>query len=75
MINKIYKLIEDRTWDKENNGVAEVKFTGTENECFAWIHKNTSYSFDYALKHGGYKLVDAGRTEEKILFGSNGKRI
>lgn len=33
----------------------KVLFTGTENECFVWIHKNTNYIFDLAMKIG-YKL-------------------
>lgn len=55
-----FKLIEDRTWDKslgKNERRITTHFVGTENECFEWIHKNTSFSFDMATKHQGYKLV------------------
>ncbi len=53
MKNDIYILEEDRTWNGE-----EIIFCaeGTENYLLEWIHKYTSYSFDYALKQGGYTM-------------------
>lgn len=54
------QLIETWTlidvWNGGNGGLS-VKCVGTENECFRWVHNHTSFSFDWALKHGGYKMV------------------
>lgn len=56
IINNIMKiLIEDRRWNNEGILFCTI---GTENECMEWVHKNTSHSFDYALKNAGYKIID-----------------
>lgn len=50
---EIYILEEDRTWNGEETILCAE---GTENELLEWIHKHTCYSFDYALKEGGYTM-------------------
>lgn len=60
-MTKIYKITEDRTWDKsapKNDQRVLTHFKGTENECHKWIQKNTPFSFDMATKHQGYSLVE-----------------
>lgn len=34
-------------------------FTGTEQECWAWIHRQHSYSVAHALQFEGYTLEEA----------------
>lgn len=33
-------------------------FKGSYNDCFFWIHRNTSFSFNWALQHEGYSLEE-----------------
>jgi hypothetical protein len=35
---------------------AKAMFTGTHNECFAYILNHQGQSVDYALKHGGWRI-------------------
>lgn len=51
-----YTLIEDRRWDETDPKVI-THFTGTENECFEWIHNHTSFSFTEATTNQGFKLL------------------
>jgi hypothetical protein len=34
----------------------EIKFTGTNDECFNYILQHQGQSVDYALKHGGWRI-------------------
>lgn len=34
----------------------EVKFRGTHNEAFAYIHQSQGQSYDYAIEHGGWSV-------------------
>lgn len=51
------------TWNGGKKGTPTVRFTSTEvgaaghNECFAWFHKNTSFSFSEATTNQGYRVV------------------
>ena len=49
-----WRLID--VWNGGNGGYS-LKCEGTEDACFRWVHNHTSFSFDWALKHGGYKMV------------------
>jgi hypothetical protein len=45
-----------------------VKYTGTHNECFVYIHNSQGQSVDYAVKHGSWSIepvnLPAPPTEE-----------
>lgn len=66
-----------RIVDTWNGGTerAVVRFTSTavgaagHNECFAWIHANTSFSFSEATSRQGYVVeqVQADRTATRIM--------
>ena len=34
--------------------------TGTEHECWTWIHSHTSFSVSHALHHEGYSITPGG---------------
>jgi len=59
---KKYTLIEDRQWNDEG---IKVVFTGTHNECFIWIHKNTPFSFHEAIANQGYSIVEVKDEEDE----------
>ena len=39
-------------------------FTGSQAECYVFIHKNQNQSVHYAMKHGGYKIVPETNAQE-----------
>lgn len=47
------------------NGVK--KCTGTANECLTWMQKHTSYSWDHAFKHEGWKLEPIHKTKKNPM--------
>ncbi len=52
------------TWNGGEGG-RKVVFTSAQtgneghNECFAWVHRNRSQSFDWETRHGGLKVEPA----------------
>lgn len=52
---KYYCLID--TWNSGKGGEV-VKFEGTNNECFEWIHNHTSSSFHEATTRQGYRVEE-----------------
>jgi hypothetical protein len=43
-----------------------VRSADTENELLEWLQRNTSYSWDHAFKHEGYKIVENKRDSTDI---------
>lgn len=41
----------------------EVKFTGTENECYFKLQKMQSQSADWAMKYEGWKVKPKKQTQ------------
>lgn len=44
-------------WVLTRDGVEVI--TGTELECWQWIHSHTSFSVDHACRHEGYTMRPA----------------
>jgi hypothetical protein len=55
----MYQIVN--TWNGGKGG-REIVFTGTHNECFEWILKNTPFSFHEATTNQGYIVEEAPLT-------------
>ena len=44
-----------RYWQVKKDG--KVLFSGTESECWIWLHKNVYVSLHWALRNEGYRIV------------------
>lgn len=42
-------------------------FEGTENECWEYIQKNTSYSFDHATKYEGWSVEQTTEAKNAVV--------
>ncbi|MGY3582223.1 hypothetical protein ACVIGB_000852 [Bradyrhizobium sp. USDA 4341] len=51
------EMAAPQKFEARHDGV--VKYTGTHNECFGYIHNSQGQSFDYAVKHGGWSIERA----------------
>jgi len=43
------------SWSVTKDG--QVKFTGTNSECFGWVLSHQGQSVSYATTYGGYAIV------------------
>lgn len=45
-----------RRWD-ENNQTVREHFNGNEAECYRWLHRNCSSSWQWAIENEGWEIV------------------
>ena len=51
-MNWLSKIAE--TWDLRHDG--KLLFRGSQNDCYKFLHKTTSCSWEHALQYEGYTI-------------------